>query len=83
LNANASISNSSLNDAAIGDDLVSGGKRIAAFWKMPERKARHLMTTGQLPGAFQLGGLWYQSKSAAREDIRARALASVKAVGAR
>lgn len=71
------------NDDAIGDDLVSGGKRIAAFWKMPERKARHLMTSGQLPGAFQMGGLWYQSKSVAQEAVRDRAIASVKAEGSR
>jgi hypothetical protein len=73
----------SANDDALGDDLISGGKRIAAFWKMPERKARHLMTTGQLPGAFQMGGLWYQSKSVAQEAVRERALSSVKAEGAR
>jgi hypothetical protein len=71
------------DEDAVGDDLISGGKGIAAFWRMPERKCRHLLATGQLPGAFQMGGLWYQSKSAAQEAVRERALASVKAEGAR
>jgi len=83
MNANASISNSSVDDAAIGDDLVSGGKGIAAFWKMPERKARHLMTTGQLPGAFQMGGLWYLSKSAAQKAVKALASAGMPGGGAK
>jgi hypothetical protein len=69
MNANASI------DVPIGDDLISEAKKIAEFWDMPERKCRYMMETGQLPGAFRLGGRWFQSKSAAREDIRARALA--------
>jgi hypothetical protein len=64
------------DEDAVGDDLISGGKGIAAFWRMPERKCRHLLATGQLPGAFQMGGLWYQSKSAAQEAVRERALAS-------
>jgi hypothetical protein len=71
------------DEDAVGNDLISGGKGIAAFWRMSERKCRHLLATGQLPGAFQLGGLWYQSKSVAQEAVRERALASVKAAGAR
>jgi hypothetical protein len=63
-------------DEGVGDDLIAGGKEIAAFWGMPERKCRHLLARHQLPGAFQIGSLWYQSKSAAREAIKALASAS-------
>lgn len=61
------------DDAALGGDLVFEGKAIAEYWGLSEKKCRHLMASGQLPGAFQIGGRWFLSKSAAREAVHEKA----------
>jgi hypothetical protein len=60
------------DNADLGDDLIAGGKEIAAFFGMPERKIRHLMKGHKLPGCFQMpGGTgWFLSKSIAREAVK-------------
>jgi hypothetical protein len=46
----------------LGDDLVPGVKRIAAYIGKTERQTYHLLETGQLPG-FKLGNMWHIRKS--------------------
>jgi hypothetical protein len=68
-------------DDFLASDLISGGRQIAAFWGMTERKCRHLLLTHQLPGAFQIGGLWYQSKSKGRKAVEVLASAGMPEEG--
>src|ERR1700757_4382322 len=68
------------DDEGLGNDLVSGGAAIADWYGMPERRARNLMEKHELPGAFQLGRIWYLSKSRARAAIEALASATMPEV---
>ncbi len=45
------------------DDLIVGAAKIAEFRGESERRTYHLLESGQLPGAFKMGGRWNLLKS--------------------
>ncbi len=56
--------------ATIAEDMLAGIQEIAEFLGIPERRTYRLATSGQLPGVFQLGRLWYGRRSTLLQEIK-------------
>ena len=53
-------------------DLLHGAAAIAGFLGVNERRAFHLLETGELRRAFKWGGRWTMRKSSCIADIEER-----------